>query len=122
MKRNLMIVAFVSGGVLALSSPVVVYKAWASASGWCCETVSSYDKCCGCVSAGDGYIHVGSNPVRKCESTPLSRRCRGSREPCYELEGTQLFSDAQCTTKIGVITVTQLVQQCDFASDGCNGG
>ena len=122
MKRYLAIVAFMSGGVLALSSPMVVYKAWASVSGRCCDTVSSYIGCFGCVSAGDGYIHVGSNPVRKCESTPLSQTCRGSREQCYELEDTQLFSDAQCTIKIGVITVGRCVVQCDSADDECGGG
>lgn len=120
MKRYLAIAAFMSGGALALSSPMVVYKAWAN--GWCCETVSSYEGCFGCVSVGDGYVHVGSNPVRKCESTPLSQRCSGSWEACYELEDTHVFSDAQCTTKIGVTTVALEVLQCDTWDDECGGG
>ena len=120
MKRYLAIAAFMSGGVLALSGPMVVYKAWAD--GWCCETVSSYEGCFGCVAAGDGYVHVGSNPVRTCESTPLSQECSGAPEACYELKDTPLFSDAQCTTKRGFKNVTNYVSLCHLSDDACGGG
>ena len=119
MKRWLVIVAFMSGGTLAMSSPLLIYKTWAD--GWCCDTVSLYEGCFGCVGIDGAFIHVGVNPVQKCETTPSSQECVGRREPCYDLNGTQLFSDAQCAIVIGSINISRSVSQCNSKSDACGG-